>query len=85
MTRLLRAALVAFALATATPVIAADCPGDCTNCPNKAAGAKGDKAGKDAASCACVDGKGCKCEKGCKCDHCSKKKDEKAPKAPVKS
>jgi hypothetical protein len=85
MTRFLQAALVAFALAMAAPAIAADCPGDCANCPHKAAGAKGDKPAKDPASCACAGGKECKCEKGCKCDHCSKKTDEKAPKAPAKS
>jgi hypothetical protein len=85
MTRLLQALVVAFAIASAAPAIAADCPGDCTKCPHKAAGAKADKPGTDAASCACAGGKECKCGKGCKCDHCSKKTDEKAPKAPSKS
>jgi hypothetical protein len=70
MTRLLQALLVAFALASAAPAIAADCPGDCSKCPQKAAGAGG---------------KECKCGKGCKCDHCSKKTDEKAPKTPAKT
>jgi hypothetical protein len=85
MTRLLFAAVAAFALVTAAPALAGDCHGDCSNCPHRTAAGKADAAGKDAPPCACSGGKECKCPAGCQCDHCAHKQDEKAPKAPAKS
>jgi hypothetical protein len=84
MTRLIFAALAAFALFVSTPALAGDCHGDCANCPHKGAAAKGEPAGKDGPPCACS-GKECKCPQGCKCDHCAQKQDPKAPKAPAKT
>lgn len=88
MTRFLYAAVAVFALAAATPAFAGDCHGDCANCPHKTASGKdgkGDTASKDAPPCACSGDKECKCPKGCQCDHCARKQDAKAPRAPAKS
>ncbi len=79
MIRMILAAAAAFALASTTPAFA--CP-DCHDCPNHkdkvAAADKADK--KDAekkATCACADGKDCKCGAQCQCPHCTAKKAEK--------
>jgi hypothetical protein len=81
MTRFLVTAATAIVMALAAPsALAADCHGDCANCPHRAAGAAKDAA---PAGCACAKAQGgqCTCKPGCKCEHCAqeKKAPEKAP------
>jgi hypothetical protein len=82
MTRFLVTAATAIVMALAAPsALAADCHGDCANCPHRAAGAAKDAAAP--AGCACDKAKGgrCTCKPGCKCEHCAQGKPapEKAP------
>lgn len=84
MTRILLAAVAAFALAGAAPAYA----GNCADCPEHevAAADKAEKKDATAKACACPggDGKECKCGPKCECPHCHAKKAEKKE-APKKS
>jgi hypothetical protein len=74
MIRMFLAAAAAFALVSASPVLA--CP-DCKDCPmHKAAAAGTEKPDAEKkAACACAhDGKECKCGAQCQCPHCGAKK-----------
>ncbi|HSM91460.1 MAG TPA: hypothetical protein VLT47_01165 [Anaeromyxobacteraceae bacterium] len=83
MTRFLAAAATAFALALAAPpALAADCHGDCANCPHRAGAAAAKDAPKD---CGCAkDGK-CTCKAGCKCEHCAQRGAAEGKQAPGKA
>ncbi len=72
MSRMLLAALAAFALASAPAAFA--CP-DCNkkDCPHAAAG-KADEKDKADAGCPCGKGKDCKCGPNCTCSHCTAKR-----------
>ena len=88
MPRFLAALATAFLLAGAPGAAsAADCHGDCANCPrHKDAAAEKGKAPHDPSACACKGGKECKCGSGCKCAHCGRSHGDEAPqKAPAKT